>query len=304
MIRENKNIPIHVFHMPKITIGFITNHRLLADEDQKFLRVAKKINVNMVVFNAAEDLDLKQIKEKADKCDIILNDEADYLGLELAKTLEVLGYKVVELSKSYYYTEDKWLFYLKCLKNRIPVPETILLSTDLVSVKKELEEFGHFPVVLKRVEGFHGDFVDKADNSGEAVAVIKRFWKKGENYFPILAQEFVKSFSYRVTTIGGKVAQTAIKKSHDWKATGGSAVRFWKFKIDKELKKILDKLKKIIDITVCGIDLAKKNGHWVVIEVNAEPSLKFFDCEYNLMIEKSLKYLKASVQGKKRKPRH
>lgn len=289
--------------MPKITIGFITNHRLLADEDEKFLRVAKKIGVNMVVFNAAEDFDLKQIKEKADQCDIILNDEADYLALELAKTLEVFGHKVVELSKSYYYTEDKWLFYLKCLKNKIPVPKTILLSTDLVSIKKELEKFDNFPVVLKRVEGFHGDFVDKAENSDQAVSVIKRFWKKGENLFPILAQEFVNSFSYRVTTIGGEVAQTAIKKSRDWKATGVSATRFFKFKIDKELKKIIDKLNKIINIAVCGIDFAKKDGHWVVIEVNAEPSLKFFDCEYNLMIEKSLKYLKASVQHKKRKNR-
>ncbi len=290
--------------MPKTTIGFITNHRLPDKEDEKFLRIAKKVGVDVVVFNAAEDLNLEKIKEEAKKCDVILNDEADYLSLELAKTLEVLGNSVVELSKSYYYTEDKWLFYLKCLENKIPVPETILLSTDLVSIKKELEGFNHFPVVIKRIQGFHGDFVDKGDNTDEAIAVIKRFWEKGDDHFPILAQEFIDSPSYRVVTIDGEVVQTAIKKSTGWKETGVSATRFWKFKIDPKLQKILEKLKKITDIAVCGIDFAKKNDQWIVIEVNAEPSLKFFDGEYNLMIEKILKYLKKVARGKQRKIQH
>ncbi len=289
--------------MPKPTIGFITNQRLPDKEDERFLRIAEKVGVNLIVFNAAEKFNLKQIEREADKCDIIFNDEADHLGLEIAKTLETLGYKVIELSKTYYYTEDKWLFYLKCLKNEIPVPKTTLLSTDLVSIRQELKSFNKFPVVIKRVQGFHGEFVDKGDDVDEAVAVIKRFWEKGEDRFPVLAQEFVDSDSYRVMTIGDKVVQTARKKSAGWKKTGTSSSRFWKFKIDNELKEMLDKLMKIIDITVCGFDFAKKNGKWVVIEANAEPSFKFFDCEYDLMIEKSLKYLKKIALKNKVKSR-
>ena len=84
----------------------------------------------------------------------------------------------------------------------------------MVSIKKELEGFNHFPVVIKRIQGFHGDFVDKGDNTDEAIAVIKRFWEKGDDHFPILAQEFIDSPSYRVVTIDGEVVQTAIKKSY------------------------------------------------------------------------------------------
>ncbi len=290
--------------MPKPTIGFITNQRLPAKEDEKFLRIAEKVGVNLIVFNAAEKINLKKIEKEASKCDIIFNDEADYIGLELAKTLETLGNKVLELSKTYYYTEDKWIFYLKCLKSGIPVPKTTLLSTDLVSIKKELKAFNKFPVVIKRVQGFGGEFVDKGEDINEAVEVIKSFWEKGENRFPILAQEFVDSDSYRVMTIDNKVVQTARKKAAGWKKTGVSSTRFWKFEIDKELKEILDKLMKIIDITICGFDFAKKNGRWVVIEANAEPSLRFFDGEYNLMIEKILKYLKKVARGKQRKIQH
>ncbi len=278
--------------MPKTTIGFITNSRLPNIEDKKFKRIAKKLDIELIIFNVGEEIDLEQIKAKARLCDIILNDETDYISLELAKTLETLGYKVSELSKTFYYTEDKWMQYLKCIKHKIPVPKTTLLSTDFVAIKKELKDFNQFPVVLKRIEGFRGYFVDKANTINEAIKIIKNFWKKGEDKFPILAQEFVDSYSYRVLTIGGKVVQTAIKKSKNWKATGCSSSRFQKFKIDTELQKILKNLKKITDLAICGYDLAKHKGHWVLIEINATPSYKFFTSEYDTMIEKALKYVK------------
>jgi RimK family alpha-L-glutamate ligase len=278
--------------MPAITIGFITNSRLPNLGDKKFKRISKKLGIELIIFNVAEKMDLKEIEAKAKACDVIFNDEADYIGLELAKSLEVLGCKVVELSKTFYYTEDKWLTYLKCLKHNIPVPKTMLLSTDFISIKKELKDFNQFPVILKRVEGYRGYFVDKADDIKEAVGVIKKFWTKGEDKFPIIAQEFVKSFSYRVLLIGGKVVQTGIKKSNNWKATGGSMHRAWKFKIDSELKEILKKLKAITDIAICGYDFAKQDGRWVLIEINAQPSFKFFDSEYDMIIEKVLKHLK------------
>jgi RimK family alpha-L-glutamate ligase len=278
--------------MAKVKIGFITNNRLVEDEDKRFFRLAQKAGVELVVFNAAKEINLEEMKEKTQSCDIILNDEADYISREVAKTLELLGKKIIEPTKIYYYTEDKWLFYLKCLQHKIPVPETILLSTDLVSVKQELQKFNRFPAVIKRVEGFGGEYVDRAEDADKAIAIIRRFWEKGEDRFPVLAQEFIDSDSYRVTMIGGEVVQTAVKKNTQWKATGTSAIRFWKFKIDEELQAIIDKVAKITGIAICGLDLAKKDGHWVVIEANAEPSFKFFDCEYDLMIEKVLDYLK------------
>jgi len=288
----------NIKNMTPVKIGFITNNRLVEDEDKRFFRVAKKTGVELVVFNAAKEINLEEMKEKAATCDIILNDEADYISRELAKTLEFLGKKIIEPSITYHYTEDKWLFYLKCLKNKISVPETILLSTDLVSIKQELNKFNRFPVVIKRVQGFGGEFVDRAEDADKAIAIIKRFWKKGEDRFPVLAQEFIESDSYRVTMIDGEVVQTAVKKNTRWKATGTSAMRFWKFKIGEELKTTIDKVVKITGIAICGIDLAKKDGQWVVIEANAEPSFKFFDCEYDLMIEKVLLYLKKLVTEK------
>jgi len=284
--------------MSKIKIGFITNTRKPALEDKKFARIAKKVGVDLIVVNSTKDFDIKEIMDRVKECHIIYNDEADYVSLELAKSLETAGHRVVESSNSYYYTEDKWLLNVKCLEHNIPVPKTILLSSNLTSAKEELIKFGQFPVVLKRILGFLGDFVDKADSADEAIEIMQRFWKKGENRFPILAQEFVRSYSYRVTTIGGEIVQTALKKNSNWKATGVSSDAR-KFKIDDELQKLLDKLHKIIKIEICGFDFAKKDGHWILIEVNSSPGYDFFVSEFDMLVEKVLRHLKKLAEEKK-----
>jgi RimK family alpha-L-glutamate ligase len=275
----------------KITIGYIFNSKRKGIEEKKFFKVAKKMNIELVLFNLSDEINEKEVEEKAKKCKIIFNDTGEEIAYELVKTLEILGSKVVEKSKVTYYPEDKWIFSVMCRKNKIPIPKTILLPTDLESAKKELIGFKQWPVVLKRVYGSRGEFVDKADNIREAINVIKVFWKKGNERLAILAQEYVNSDSYRVTVIGDKIMQTARKKRSGWKASGCSSERFWKFKIDNELRKIIKKVMKAFDIKICGIDFAKNKDKWVVIEVNAEPSLKLFDSEHEMMIKETLKLL-------------
>ena len=158
--------------------------------------------------------------------------------------------------------------------------------------KSTLEEFGQFPVVLKRIEGCMGEYVDKADDTDSAIDIVKKFWEKGEDKFPILAQEYIDSDSYRVLTIGKNVEQTAVKTGTSWKNTGVYSKKFEKFEIDAELQKILDKIIPANDIVFCGYDFAKKNGQWLLIEINAHPAYDFFDSEYDHIIERVLLHLK------------
>jgi RimK family alpha-L-glutamate ligase len=286
--------------MKKAVIGYIFNNNKKDLEDKKFSRIAKKLNIELVFFNLEEDLDEKEVEKKAKKCQIIFNDSGESIANELVKTLELLGKKVIENSKVSYYPEDKWVFFLRCKKNKIPTPKTILLSDNLPEIKKELKEFNEWPVILKRVYGCRGEFVDRAKNVDEALKIIKRFWEgKTEDRASIIAQEYINSNSYRVTLIDGKIVQTAIKKRSGWKASGCQSERFRKFKLDKNIKKISRQVAKMSGIKLCGVDFAKANGKWLVIEVNAQPSLKLFDCEHDKMIEKTLKFLKKSSNKKK-----
>jgi len=286
--------------MKRIAIGYIFNEPYLRKDEKIFLEVAKKKKVDLVMINTAKDLreEREEFKEKIKKCDIFFNNSAEDFALEIVKTIEELGKRVIEPSKEFYYIEDKWMFFLKCKEHKIPTLRTILLSQNWNIIKKELEEFKEWPVILKRIEGTNGEYVDKADNLKEAEKIINRFWKKGSNRLPIIAQEFVHSPSFRVTVIGNKIVQTAIKNSKGWKATGVylEEKNVKKFFVDKEIKIIINKINKVFKMKIYGVDLFKNNGKWLVLEINSAPGLDFFHKEEKILVGEILDLLKKEAK--------
>ena len=278
--------------MKKGELGILFDERQsLGEEEKIFVNLAKKKKIKLVMMNISKIKDEKEIKKKIKNCKVIFNNTGEGFGIEIAKTIEALGKKVVDSPKTYYFVEDKWMFFVKCKEHGIPSPETILLSENIQIAKSELKKFKKWPVILKRVYGTWGEYVEKADNLNQAERIIKKFWKKGSERVPIIAQEFIRSPSYRVTLIGDKVIQTAIKENIGWKSTGVYEKKFEKFKIDKNLKEIIKKIKKFSGISICGIDFLKKEKQWIVIEINAEPGLDFFKNERKKLIGKVLNFL-------------
>jgi len=284
--------------MKKEVIGVLYTGKHIGKEEKIYLKEAKKRNIHLIMFNLLEKIDEKEFEEKIKKCKLVLNNTAEDFALEFIKTIEELGKRVIDKSKVYYYTEDKWMLYLKCREHKIPTLDTILLSENIAIARKELKDFGKWPVVLKRTIGTMGEYVEKADNIIEAEFMIKNFWEKGNEKLPIIAQEFAASNSYRVTCINGKIVQTALKRrTGNWKATGVYGKKFEKFLVDSELEKIVKKVLKVTKIKICGIDLLKKNSKWVVIDVNAEPALDFFDDEHSKMIGLVLDFVKKEAKN-------
>lgn len=279
--------------MKKLVIGYLFTGKKFGKDEKIFLELAKKKNIDLKMINLSKDIEESTFQDEVKKCKVIYNSTAEDFAVEYAKTLEDWGKKVIDSPEAYYYTEDKWMFFVKCQKNKIPTPQTILLCENLTFAKKELKRFGHWPVILKRITGTMGQFVGRADNLNQAVEIINKFWKKGSEKLPIIAQEFINSPSYRVTVIDGKIAQTALKENRaNWKATGVYAAKFKKFKVDKELEKLIKKIIKVSKIKICGIDFLKKDGKWVVLEVNSEPAFDFFEDERENLINLSLNFLK------------
>jgi glutathione synthase/RimK-type ligase-like ATP-grasp enzyme len=289
--------------MKKITIGYIFNEERMTKDEEIFLESAKKKNIELVMINTSKDLTEEALENKIKKCRILFNNSAEEFSTEIVKTIEELGKKVIDSSKKTYYEEDKWLFFLKCKKNNIPTLKTILLSENISTAKRELEDLGLWPVVLKRIQGTMGQYVDRAKNLRQAERIIKRFWRKGAERLPIIAQEFVSSPSYRVTIIGKKVVQTAIKRSKGWKSTGVylKDENVESFKVDKELKKIVDRLIKVFSISICGVDLLKKDNKWLVLEINSDPALDFFEKERKKLVCEVLDFLKREARANSRK---
>ena len=277
--------------MKKLVIGYLYNGRGLGEDEILFKKVAKKKKIDSILINTSLGYTDDKLKEEIKKCDIIYNSSGDDFVIETEKTIEELGKKIIENSKSFYYVEDKWMFYLKCKKHKIKTPKTILLAQDITYAKKDLNDFNQWPVIIKKVNGCMGEYVEKADNIKEADKIIKKLWKEDNNRDPLIAQEFIISSSYRVTLIGGKIVQTAIKENIGWKKTGVYAKKNKKFPIDNKIKKIINKLNKFIGIQICGVDFLKKDGEWFALEVNSAPGLDFFESEREKMIEKLIELL-------------
>jgi RimK family alpha-L-glutamate ligase len=276
----------------KKTIGIISCSREIEKEGKIFLELAKKKDIRIMMINISDAFNINSFKRKVKQCDIIYCSVWDDFSVELTKTIEEWGVKIFDSSNSYYYTEDKWMFYVKCKKYNVPTPDTILLSENINNAKRELKQFGRWPVILKRINGTMGEYVGKAKGMGEAEQLIKKFWKKGSEKLPIIAQEFIKSPSYRVTVIGNKIVQTALKRNNaGWKATGVYAKTFEHFDIDKKLERIIKRLMKFLNIKICGVDMLKKDGKWLLLEVNGQPSLDFFEEEREKLTESALNLL-------------
>jgi len=281
--------------MKKKVIGILYSGKYGKDEEL-FLEQAKKKDLQIKLINLSKKWDISKLKKDVLKCDIIYNSTAEEYSIELVKTIEEFGKRIIETSKSYYYLEDKWIFYLRCKKNNIPVPRTILLSENITNAKNEVKSFGKMPVVLKELSGSMGEHIEKANNLPQVEEILKKFWK-GKRKFPVIAQEYIKSPSYRVTLIGNKIVQTALKDNkHGWKATGVYAKTCGRFKVNWKLRRIIDKLNKFVNIKICGIDLLKKNGKWLVLEVNAQPAFDFFEEEREMLISEALDFLKEEIQ--------
>src|SRR3989344_3033226 len=119
----------------KLSIGIIYYKTYHDYEDRLLPNALRKKNMDVICLPAEEQLDFDEIKEKTKNCKLIYNDTICqpilFESLELSKTLEELGKKVINSSYSFYYQEDKWMFYLKCLEHRIPTPKTYLIPREI-----------------------------------------------------------------------------------------------------------------------------------------------------------------------------
>lgn len=291
-----------IFNSNKFVLGYVYAAKNFNKEDLIFSKLAKKKNIELVSLNIFKQIREDEFRSQVKKCSLVYNNSAEDCVVETLKTIEQMGKRVIDASELYYYTEDKWMIYLKCKEFGIPTPATILLSRNLISAKTELKRFNQWPVVLKRVYGTMGEFVRIARNLTDAMQVIKKFWEVDCDKLPVIAQEFIPSSSYRVTVIDKKIVQTALKKSKNWKCTGVYGEEFEKFVVDAKLKKIVNKVIDAAKINICGIDFLKRGDDWVVLEVNSIPALDFIEEEHELLVGKVLDFLKRQ-HLKQNKPR-
>lgn len=263
-------------------IGVICRPRKNPTEKYIFTALEKKFNI--IFFPVQKDIDYESLKEKSNKIKIVLNTAGDVPNvedaLEIVKTFEGLGKQVIDSSHSFYYKEDKWLFYQVCLKHGLPTPKTYFIPRDIYLSKDKLKQIlGDGPVVFKGIFSDTGRAVKRALDYDDALNVVKSLRNKVGN-MPLIAQQYIAhgTVSYRVTLINKKIIQAVIKYGKNWK----EGKLFWKneryhiFKVDKNLARLCERAANAFGIEWCGIDFIRdEQGKWYIIEVNSCPSMDF-----------------------------
>ncbi len=286
-------------------IGVICTPRHNQTERSLFPLLKKKFNI--IFFPIQKDTDYVSLKKQSEKIKIILNTAGDmpytYDSLEIIKTFEDLGKHVIDSSHSFYYREDKWLFYQTCVKHNIPTPVTYYIPRNIGLMRGKLKEiFNHGPVVFKGIFSDTGRAVKRAMNDKEAFKIILNMRKK-IGLMPIVAQQYIPhgTVSYRVTLVGNKIVQAVVKYGKTWK----EGKLFWKnekyylFMPNKKVVALCKKTTRIFGLEWCGIDLMQDSkSKWYLIEVNSCPSMDFVIKDSKRANKKLVNYLHKIHQSK------
>jgi glutathione synthase/RimK-type ligase-like ATP-grasp enzyme len=261
-----------------VAIAYIYASKRITPEERAIFDYARRWRIKVLPINAVRHYSEKKLSLIAKKCRTAILNSAEPMSLEMAKVLEYYGTKIIDPTHSFYYSENKWMFYVKCRRHRLPTPRTILVPYNIVNAREELKKFilKSGAVIVKRVDSDNGDCVEKAKNVKEAMKIIKKI--RNRVHVPIIAQEYIRECHkvFRVLIVGDKIIQSIYKRSKGWKCTGN----YFRdnaptFKVTPSLKKMCLRAARFLNLPWCGFDIMRKNGGWVFIEANSSPALNF-----------------------------
>ena len=266
------------------------------------------ILVNAYVEKESYLYQARRMKEELEKrdisCDIIKNNNFsvyiengnilnDYLDYDfvifwdkdkyIGEMLEKAGLRVFNRPESILACDDKMTTHIRLSNSGIPMPDTypgILCYNKEQEVKKEtidlIEKKLGYPMICKHSYGSLGQGVFLVENR-------KQLEEISENVktVPHLFQQFILE-SYgrdlRVIVVGDKVLGGMVRQSlNNFKSNIGSGGSGKIYPVSKEVGEMCLKIKNILNLDYCGIDiLFGKNGP-VICEVNSNAFFETFE---------------------------
>jgi len=280
------------------SIGYVYYKTYYDKTNDRIMKALKNIDLNVVLLPVEDQIELEILKERTKDCQVILNNAVfgpiEFESIELSKTLEELGKTVVNSSHSFFYEDDRWLFYLTCLNHNLPTPKTYFIPKERQYDSREIKHIlTERPLIVKAIFSDNCESVYKAKDYHSFLKKLHTIIKKNPAS-PIIAQEFIpnNNRSYRATLIGCKLVQFVEKIGKSWKQSGNNPVEHFRtIKIDPKLKKLCEKATKIFGMDVCGLDLLQRDKNWFIIEANSCPALDFIYADEKRLVTLLADYL-------------
>ncbi|MGO3182858.1 MAG: RimK family alpha-L-glutamate ligase [Aequorivita sp.] len=211
-----------------------------------------------------------------------------YYGTNVVRHFEAMNVFTVVSSEGISFSRDKWTSFQVLAKNQIPVPRTLFAS--YFDYEEQLKTFEGKPIIIKLLEGTHGEGVILTQSPQNALATIETLNAAGVKF---LLQEYIEESNgadVRVIVVDGVVVAAMKRKckTGDFRSNlhrGGSSE---KIDLSSAEEKIAIKAAKAMGLGFCGVDILQSKNGPLVLEINSTPGLEGIENTSGKNISKSV----------------
>jgi ribosomal protein S6--L-glutamate ligase len=211
-----------------------------------------------------------------------------YYGATLVRHFNAMGVFSVVSAGAILQSRDKWTCSQLLSTANVPIPKTILGASS--NLEYLLSNFKDQPVIIKILEGTHGNGVILADTYLSALSTIETLKTAGVKF---LLQEYIKESNgsdLRIIVVDGEViaAMKRQSKEGDFRSNlhrGGSSI---KIKLTIEEENVALRAAKAMQLGVCGVDILQSERGPLVLEINSSPGLEGIEKETGIDISKKI----------------
>lgn len=211
-----------------------------------------------------------------------------YFGTSLVRHFNSKGVFTIVSADAILQSRDKWTCSQLLANANVPIPKTILgMNSNIASL---LSNFKDQPVIIKILEGTHGNGVILAETYLNALSTIETLKTAGVKF---LLQEYIsesRGTDLRVIVVDGVVV-TAMKRQSmegDFRSNlhrGGSSE---KIKLTSEEENVALQAAKAMRLGVCGVDILQSKRGPLVLEINSSPGLEGIENTTGVNVSKSI----------------
>ena len=228
----------------------------------------------MIVNNSAVVQYHDQIIDDLDAIIPRIGASNTYRGASIVRHFEAMGVFSIASSQGIINSRDKWTCFQILAQKGIAMPKTTLGSA--LYLEAFVKDFKDQPIIIKMLEGTHGQGVILCENFKNALATAQTLQVAGVKF---VMQEFIaeaQGTDIRAFVVDGQVVASIKRQSKDGDFRsnlhqGGSASGIQLSPIEKQLAVATAKA---LDLQVCGVDILSSKRGPLVLEVNSTPGLE------------------------------
>ncbi|MAM28704.1 MAG: 30S ribosomal protein S6--L-glutamate ligase [Flavobacteriaceae bacterium] len=211
-----------------------------------------------------------------------------YYGSSLVRHFEAMNVFSIVSAQAILDSRDKWTSFQILSKAGVAVPHTVFVNPYLAT--EQVATFEDNPIIIKLLEGTHGQGVILAKNGKEAMPIIETLQAAKQKF---VLQEFIKESKgadIRVIVVDGVVIAAMKRqcKAGDFRSNlhrGGSSQSL---QLSYEEEAVALKAAKALKMGVCGVDILQSERGPLVLEVNSTPGLEGIEKTTQKNISKSI----------------